>query len=508
MVIFRRITQIVSLTAFSVLFLLAAYPLTSHFPVQFFLQLSSLNSVLTLLTARAFLWTLLPGLVLLVLTFFLGRFFCGWICPLGASIDYSDALLHNKSKNNRKSKIHSWRRFKFYLLIAVSICALFTVQIAGWFDPISIFTRTTVTVLYPLINWIITTLLNIFYSIGLFEDTVFSFQDFLQSWLLPITHMTFIGGFFIAFCFSVILLAGTIQKRFWCRNVCPLGALLGVSSLFRWHKRHVTDDCTNCGLCFRNCRMGAIREDFKGTDHSECINCMDCEAVCPVHAIHFGFFKKFAPSKVDFSKRAWMQSVFAGVTLSGLSQIGYKNAVKNDYRIRPPGAVPEDKFLDRCIRCGECIRVCSTSGRGLQFTGIEFGWEGLGTPQLLTPQGYCEYNCNLCGQVCPTQAIQKLPLAEKQDTRMGTAHFDKTRCIPWYYGEDCLVCEEHCPLPDKAIKFVEKTVATIDGQENTVKLPYVDESLCIGCGICTTSCPLIGKRGIYLTNENENRRQA
>jgi len=62
-------------------------------------------------------------------------------------------------------------------------------------------------------------------------------------------------------------------------------------------------------------------------------------------------------------------------------------------------------------------------------------------------------------------------------------------------------------LPDKAIKFVEKTITTIDGKENYVKLPYVDESLCIGCGICTTSCPLVGKRGIYLTNENQNRLQ-
>jgi len=165
----------------------------------------------------------------------------------------------------------------------------------------------------------------------------------------------------------------------------------------------------------------------------------------------------------------------------------------------------EDKFLDRCVRCGECIRVCSTSGGGLQYSSLEGGFEGIWTPILDPYTGYCEYNCNMCGQVCPTGAIHPLPLKERQKMIMGIAHFNKTRCIPWYYGENCMVCEEHCPLPDKAIKFREEEVTTIDGRRNNILLPYVDEETCIGCGICVNKCPVEGERGIYLTNAEEYR---
>ena len=105
----------------------------------------------------------------------------------------------------------------------------------------------------------------------------------------------------------------------------------------------------------------------------------------------------------------------------------------------------------------------------------------------------------------PTHAIASLSLEEKKQHKIGTAHFDKTRCIPWHYGENCMVCEEHCPLPDKAIKFRKESVQTIDGKQSEALLPYVDESPCIGCGICVTRCPVEGDRGIFITNAGEER---
>ena len=136
---------------------------------------------------------------------------------------------------------------------------------------------------------------------------------------------------------------------------------------------------------------------------------------------------------------------------------------------------------------------------------MESGFGGLATPRLVTPEGYCKYDCNLCGQVCPTGAIQALPVGQKQTTKMGTAHFDKTRCIPWYSGEPCLVCEAFCPVPGKAIKFVESDVITIDGRESRVPLPYVEEYRCVGCGLCTVVCPVSGDKGIFLTNKGQMR---
>ena len=232
---------------------------------------------------------------------------------------------------------------------------------------------------------------------------------------------------------------------------------------------------------------------------------MDCQKICPVNAIHFGFVYKPESAPVNFERRRILGAGLSGFLALSFLKIGMTHPVKKGKVIRPPGSLEESVFLDRCIRCGECIRICSTAGKGLHYSALESRWEGLATPILLTPAGYCEYNCNLCGQVCPTGAIHPLTLEEKHETKMGTAHFDKTRCIPWYYGEDCMVCEEHCPVPDKAIKFREENLLTIDGMENNVLLPYVLESDCIGCGICTSVCPLDGEKGIYLTNTDEMR---
>ena len=68
-------------------------------------------------------------------------------------------------------------------------------------------------------------------------------------------------------------------------------------------------------------------------------------------------------------------------------------------------------------------------------------------------RGYCEWNCNECGKVCPTQAIRKLELPKKQQTVIGRAYIDRNICIPWSEGRDCLVCEELCPVPKKAVIF-------------------------------------------------------
>ena len=144
-------------------------------------------------------------------------------------------------------------------------------------------------------------------------------------------------------------------------------------------------------------------------------------------------------------------------------------------------------------------------GKGLQLSALEAGWEGISTPFLKTPEGYCNYNCNMCGNVCPTHAIQSLPLDSKQKIKMGTAHFNKVRCIPWTHGEICQTCYEHCPIPNKAIYFEKKEIISNDGKIKNILLPYVDESVCIGCGVCTSVCPVDGEKGIFVNNLNEKR---
>jgi len=208
---------------------------------------------------------------------------------------------------------------------------------------------------------------------------------------------------------------------------------------------------------------------------------------------------------IDLPRRRLLQSMAAGVVTVGVVKSAFTSPAEQGHLIRPPGSVPEPEFLDRCIRCGECIRMCETNGRYLQPAGLQAGWEGLWTPMADPRYGYCEYNCNLCGKVCPTNAIHDLPLAVKQKTCLGLARFDKNRCIPWYKNEDCLVCEEHCPTPEKAIIFRPELGRTVTGQLRMVKKPYVREDLCIGCGICVTKCPVKGKAGIFIVNEKQER---
>ena len=175
-------------------------------------------------------------------------------------------------------------------------------------------------------------------------------------------------------------------------------------------------------------------------------------------------------------------------------------------QIRPPGALPEEDFRDKCIRCMECVRVCASNGACLQPAGLQNSLDDLWLPVANMRQGYCEYNCNLCTQVCPTDALIPLTLEEKQKTPIGLAHFNKNLCIPYDRNEDCLVCEEHCPTPDKAIKFdVRDYTDPETGVTRKVKYPYVVKELCIGCGICEYKCPLQGEAGIFVTIDHQQR---
>jgi Pyruvate/2-oxoacid:ferredoxin oxidoreductase delta subunit len=136
------------------------------------------------------------------------------------------------------------------------------------------------------------------------------------------------------------------------------------------------------------------------------------------------------------------------------------------------------------------MKVCVTNG--LQPLVLERGLAGLWTPALISRQGYCEFHCTLCGQACPTGAIQPLALEEKQKAVIGKAVLDPSRCVPYARGVNCLVCEEHCPTAPKAIVLRPREKVGADGRVQAVKEPVVIDELCIGCGICENKCPVEG----------------
>ena len=212
----------------------------------------------------------------------------------------------------------------------------------------------------------------------------------------------------------------------------------------------------------------------------------------------FGVARRPGPwARYDPGRREVVFSAAAGVAAAVLFGTGVARAVPRPGLIRPPGAQDESDFLSRCLRCGECMKACPTFG--LQPSLSEAGLEGLWTPVLKSRLGYCDYGCSACGQVCPSRAIPELTLAEKRTRVIGLAVIDRDRCLPWASDTPCIVCQEMCPIPDKAIEFVgQHLIDRPDGTQDYLSRPKVIADRCIGCGICEYKCPLTGTAAIVV----------
>lgn len=159
------------------------------------------------------------------------------------------------------------------------------------------------------------------------------------------------------------------------------------------------------------------------------------------------------------------------------------------------------------------MKVCPNNALQPAFT--QAGLEALWTPVLVPRIGYCETSCVLCSQVCPTGAIWEITAKEKgwsvdvagakKPIRLGTAFYDRGRCLPWAMATDCIVCEEWCPTSPKAIYFRLAEVFDAAGNSKTVKQPYLDPAHCVGCGACEHACPVQDRPAVYVTSVGESR---
>ena len=501
----RRLSQLLVFLVFAFLFLNTEYKDTDILPyaVNVFLRLDPLVAGAATLAGRAAIALVRPALITVALTVLLGRFFCGWACPMGTVIDFTDATVFRKLRR-KKAVPEQWRRVKYYLLFLLLASAVFTLQLVFLLDPVSIIIRSFTMAVFPAINYAINVFLGPLYQYGhiaKFSEPVYSF---LKDHFLAFDQPYYQSAALIGSIFMGILALEYFQKRFWCRNLCPLGAMLGLLGRFGIFKRRVSEpDCIGCGKCRRECRMGAVGDDFATTNRSDCIECLDCRAICPEDAVSFAGKARPKGAAVDITKRGLIYSLALGAVAVPVFKTEAYRKKSAPSLIRPPGALPEDEFLTRCTRCGECMRVCIANG--LQPSFLEGGLPALWSPVLVPRLGYCEYNCTLCGQVCPTGAVKRLKAHDKHKIKIGLAEFDRNHCLPWKGDSDCIVCEEHCPTPEKAIKLREEKVVTMTGEVKTFKRPYVDEKLCVGCGICENKCPLTDRAGVRVTSRGESR---
>jgi MauM/NapG family ferredoxin protein len=220
---------------------------------------------------------------------------------------------------------------------------------------------------------------------------------------------------------------------------------------------------------------------------------MDCLHGCPQQRISFGMLKGVLQGPLVPERRFLLGGMAAGFMLAAPF---WKPSQGGGGQLRPPGVLHEDEFLKKCVRCGECMKVCLKNAL-YPSVWLE-GLNALYTPLIVPRLGYCEFNCTLCGQVCPTGAIPRLEVEEKQRQVIGKAVFNKDHCLPFARKLDCLVCEEHCPIPNKAIRSREVLVIDQDGQQRVLREPYLVEEICTGCGICENICPVETQAGIKI----------
>jgi MauM/NapG family ferredoxin protein len=485
---FRRAYQ-----AYFLLFFLATLALMTdegvrRFPVRLLFESDPLAAAGLLASSYMLPAGLVVALATVALTLVFGRAFCGWICPLG-TLHHLVSWATRRLRRGPFETVNRWRphfRLKYLLLIALLIVALFGGLLAGLLDPLSLLARSFGSSLLPAWRWALGT-------------TGPRPRLFAGAWLT--------GGVFLG-----LLAADRWIARWWCRALCPLGALLGLVSraaVFRIRLDRAV--CTECRLCLRDCQ--GADEPFGQHRVSECHVCLNCVAACPEGAIGL---RAFAPAAAPSGGVVLPRRQLVGAALGGVALLPLLRAsgpVSADPRaIRPPGALAEEAFLARCVRCGACQNACPTSA--LQPAFGEAGFEGLWTPVLVARRGWCEPSCVRCGQVCPTGAIRALGPDEKGWTRegpairIGTAFFDQGRCLPWAMATPCIVCEEVCPTSPKAIWLEPAETVRRDGTRVTLKRPRMDPSRCVGCGLCEAKCPVNDLAAVRVTRAGESREQA
>ncbi len=261
----------------------------------FFFDIDPLVLLSTWLATGGVQAGMLLALVTLVLTFLLGRFFCGWICPVGTTFNIvSWARKMPVVRLIRTGVWTRWQHSKYLLLVGLLAAALCGLNLAGVFDPFSFFYRTMATSIYPAFAWGTEQFFTWLYytdpGIGPVRVTLVSepVYAFLRDHMLPHEPVAYFGGVLIGFVFLLLVVMALFHFRFWCRYVCPLGALLGTcAKTGRVELRLDETKCADCNMCVAWC-PGACDPHLAGRwKKEECYLCFTCRDQCSEQAITF-----------------------------------------------------------------------------------------------------------------------------------------------------------------------------------------------------------------------------
>lgn len=429
------------------------------------------------------------GFLLIALaTLLFGRVYCSFLCPLGI---FQDVVIYVSGKlRRRRGKIsaacvrHSkpWLQYPLLLLLAVSMVSGFALGVA-LLDPYSVFGRIAEQVFLP----IFASLYNLGVT-GLERCDIYAIAPIeLPEW----QALPFLCA--LALLALVMFMAAT-RGRGYCNDICPLGTFLGLLARCSVWRIRVADDCRQCNLCARSCKADCIDIEHKKVLHANCVACFNCLAACKFASLSYtpALPHKRQPqippaTPPDGQRRRLLLHSLTGAVATvaggwGLATRKQDELENLEFReptpVLPPGAGDAEHYTSRCTSCYLCLAQCPTNV--LRPAVLELGVAGMLQPVLDYRRGFCEYECNRCSQVCPTDAIRPLPLAQKKEVQIGVAKLYKKHCVVFKLKKDCSACSEHCPT---------QAILTKPYQDN-LYAPHLNKQRCIGCGACEHVCPV------------------
>jgi polyferredoxin len=485
----RIIISVIFLLALSLIFL----DLRENFPAWLrdsFLYLQFIPSILNFTTIIG--WLSLGFIFVIILTLLFGRVYCSFVCPLGILQDVITRIANLFRKRKRRFRFLKARNILRYSILGLVIVAALSgfIIVLGWLDPFSIFGRFMTHVVRPLYihanNWVSSVLFSWnFYSLHPLELRAYNWASL---------------GAVVALMTLVVWMSAAYGRQY-CNTVCPVGTLLGFLSKFSLYKIRLDQGlCNSCALCQRACKAGCINSVEKTVDMSRCVACYNCLTACKSNGVLYEpalRSKKIAsedPSRRNFLAGSATMLLAASGLSKALAQPQSQNPTlipeQKEFPVSPPGSKSIDHFTSKCVACHLCMNVCPK--QVLQPSLFEYGLKGFLQPRMDYHTSYCNFDCTLCGEVCPTGAILPLTLEQKHVKQVGKVVFIRRNCIVRTDLTDCGACSEHCPT--KAVEMVP--------WRRDLLIPRVHPEICIGCGACEFACPTEPYKAIYVDGNN------
>ena len=438
-------------------------------------------------------------MVIIVLTLLFGRVYCSTLCPLGTLQDII-AFIARKKQRRRGLQFSQPHNLLRYSLLALTVVLFFAGSglLVNLLDPYSSFGRIFANLFRPLVL-----LVNNVAAVILEQWGVYALPRVRWAAFAPLSICISLATLFL-----LVLLAAT-RGRLYCNTLCPIGALLGMVSRFSLLRLTIDPGgCKGCGLCEDVCKAGCIDSQAKTVDNSRCVGCYNCLVVCQRNGLGFEnkWRRRIAETPADPNRREFLFN--SGVFLLGLTGVPEQTkaiiqskpttvAEQVTCPVSPPGSDNIARFTATCTACHLCVSACPS--RVLVPSLFEFGLHGMMLPRMNYHSGYCNYECTLCMDLCPTGAILPLKVAEKKLTQLGVAKFIKENCVVFTDNTACGACSEHCPT--KAVDMVPYP----NPANKDLRIPEMKPEYCIGCGGCEHACPTKPYKAIFVDGNPEHK---